>query len=228
MIKDPELIKQIGVKDFEYFMNHRKLASEHLDPLFAKGLFFLQDQKWKDMRSTLSPAFTGSKMRLMFDLLTECAKNSMKTLKEQIHESSSDALEMKELFTKFTVDIIATCAFGLEVNSFKNPDNEFVKIRKVIDDFNKPQAAFKMLGFGMFPKLMEFFKLRLMDESTCEVFQATITDTIKIRVERKIVRHDMINLLMQANKGQLSHDKSVEDAKEGFAMDLILQCRSWT
>ena len=170
------------------------------------------------MRSTISPAFTGSKMRLMFDLLTECAKNSMKTLKEQIHESSSDALEMKELFTKFTVDIIATCAFGLEVNSFENPDNEFVKIRKVIDDFNKPQAAFKMLGFGMFPKLMEFFKLRLMDESTCEVFQATITDTIKIREERKIVRHDMINLLMQANKGQLSHDKSVEDAKEGFAM----------
>ena len=219
LIKDPALVKQIGVKDFEYFLNHRKLASEKLDPLFAKGLFLLQDQKWKDMRSTLSPAFTGSKMRLMFDLVTECAKNSTKTLKEQIQKSSSNAQEMKELFSKFTVDMIATCAFGLQVNSFKNPDNEFIKIRKAVDEFRKPAVAFKILGFGMAPKLMEFFNLGLMDKSSSANFKATILETIKIREQRKIVRHDMINLLMQANKGQLTHGKSAEDKNEitGFA-----------
>ena len=40
-------------------MDHRSVISEEADPLFGKNLVSLQGQKWKDMRGTLSPAFTG-------------------------------------------------------------------------------------------------------------------------------------------------------------------------
>jgi cytochrome P450 family 9 len=47
LIRDPQIIKQIAVKDFEHFMDHRVFISEELDPLFGKSLPSLQGQKWK-------------------------------------------------------------------------------------------------------------------------------------------------------------------------------------
>lgn len=40
MIKDPELIKQICIKDFDHFPEHQSFGSEiKLDPLWDKNLF---------------------------------------------------------------------------------------------------------------------------------------------------------------------------------------------
>lgn len=42
ILKDLELIKQIGVKDFDHFVDHRVFMDEDADPLFGKNLFFLR------------------------------------------------------------------------------------------------------------------------------------------------------------------------------------------
>lgn len=53
-IRDPELIRQISVKDFGHFVNHRSMFDENVDKFFGrKSLFILRDQNWRDMRSTL-------------------------------------------------------------------------------------------------------------------------------------------------------------------------------
>ena len=116
MVKDPAIIKQLAVKEFDSFLDHQVILSEEADPLFGKALFSLRGQKWRDMRATLSPAFTGSKMRLMFDFVTKCAKQATEHLEQQVKSTETLDFEMRDLFAKFTVDVIATCAFGLEVN----------------------------------------------------------------------------------------------------------------
>ncbi|CAH1974892.1 unnamed protein product [Acanthoscelides obtectus] len=42
MVRDPDLIKSICVKDFDHFSNHRTFVPEDVDPLFAKNLFALK------------------------------------------------------------------------------------------------------------------------------------------------------------------------------------------
>jgi cytochrome P450 family 9 len=42
-------------------------------------------------------------------------------------------LELKELFTKYTNDVIATVAFGIQCNTLENPDNEFYKMGKELN-----------------------------------------------------------------------------------------------
>lgn len=114
-IRDPDLIKQITVKDFEHFLDHRDFMSE-MEPLFGKSLFMLTGQRWRDMRATLSPAFTGSKMRQMFQLIVDCADEASQILLKRAKATPSlEPTEMKDMFTRFTSDVIATSAFGLKV-----------------------------------------------------------------------------------------------------------------
>lgn len=117
MIRDLELIKQITVKDFEYFLDHRDFfLDEETEPLLGKSLFMLKGQKWRDMRATLSPAFTGSKMRKMFQLVVECSEEATNIMLKEANASNEPYVpEMKDIFTRFTNDVIASSAFGLKV-----------------------------------------------------------------------------------------------------------------
>jgi cytochrome P450 family 9 len=42
LLRDPELIKMVTVKDFDHFLDHRTATSEDTEPLFEKGLFGLK------------------------------------------------------------------------------------------------------------------------------------------------------------------------------------------
>ena len=62
---------------------------------------------------------------------------------------------MKNLFTRFTNDAIASAAFGIEVNSLKDPKNEFYLMGKDVTDLT---SGFKFLRFIIFqisPKLFD-------------------------------------------------------------------------
>ncbi|GBP58407.1 Cytochrome P450 9e2 [Eumeta japonica] len=88
IIRDPELLRLIGVKDFDYFTDHRSFGGDK-DSFFGKSLFGLKGQKWRDMRSTLSPAFTGSKLRGMVPLMQDCSENLVQYLKSEAEKNDS-------------------------------------------------------------------------------------------------------------------------------------------
>lgn len=148
LIRDPELIKCITIKDFDHFVNHRRVLTNgdaENPSLFEASLVAMENVRWKDMRSTLSPVFTGKKMREMFQLMNEVAKESVAFLAKQIllqNEPSVQGYEvnMKEFVTRYTNDVIASTAFGLEVNSFVERDNVFYMMGKRLTNFSTLQT----------------------------------------------------------------------------------------
>ena len=78
VLRDLDLIKSVTMKNFECFMDHRSIVDEKVDPLFGLNLFQMTGDKWKEARTLLSPAFTASKMKGMFDLMVVCAENFIK------------------------------------------------------------------------------------------------------------------------------------------------------
>ena len=42
VLRDPELIKMVTVKDFEFFLDHRTIFTEDIEPILGKGLISLQ------------------------------------------------------------------------------------------------------------------------------------------------------------------------------------------
>ncbi|OXU27622.1 hypothetical protein TSAR_009025 [Trichomalopsis sarcophagae] len=53
--------------------------------LFARStnLFNLTGERWKEVRNLVSPAFTSSKMKAMFELIVQCAKDFVGYLEER-------------------------------------------------------------------------------------------------------------------------------------------------
>lgn len=75
LIKDPDLLKRVLVKDSKYFVNRTQTADEQADPLTAKAVFALKDKRWKHIRLGMTPIFTTGKMKKMFYLVDKCAKD---------------------------------------------------------------------------------------------------------------------------------------------------------
>ncbi|KFB49796.1 AGAP012296-PA-like protein [Anopheles sinensis] len=224
VVRDPELIKRIGVKDFDHFVNHRSVFgntdNNHPRALFSKTLVALNDQKWRDMRATLSPAFTGSKMRQMFDLVGECCESMVKFYQNEVRRKSGTKVhEMKDVFTRFSNDVIATCAFGLKVDSMGSVNNDFYTNGKKMVAFDRPIVILKMIGFQMAPRLMGWLGLDLFDREQNDFFTEIIRDTVRARDADGIVRPDIVHLLMEARRGLLKHQKETKEEEEvkGFA-----------
>lgn len=217
LVKDPDLIKQMIIKDFDHFTEHRVIITEEIDPLFGKNLFSLSGQKWKDMRTTLSPAFTGSKMRQMFHLIGNCCDDGVTHLLNESKQHHRMVVDMKDLFTRFTNDFIATTAFGVNVNSLKDKDNEFYTIIKKATTFNGVQA-FKFIGYSILPKLMKFLKIKIFQPSLHKFIRQLVGDTMKQREHSGLIRLDMIHLLMQAKKeGIIQEDNNCSNEIDEFA-----------
>ena len=75
------------------------------------------------MRAMVSPVFTSGKLKLMVPHIDKCGVNIEEHLKTAA--MTGEVLEAKEMFGKFTLDAIATSGFGIESNSFKDPENIF-------------------------------------------------------------------------------------------------------
>lgn len=197
--RTPAVIKQIGIKDFGSFMNHRGDFGGD-DPMMSNNLFFIKNDEWKEMRSTLSPVFTGSKMRLMHSLITKTCAQFVKFLKDN-SGGESKVYDLKDIFTRFTNDSIATCAFGLEVNSMKDRDNEFYRTGK-LSTKNDWKFLLKFIGITAFPLVMKWFGIRFVSVENEQYFRGIIRETIRHREENNIVRPDVVSLLMACRAGE--------------------------
>nr|XP_019557481.2 cytochrome P450 9e2-like [Aedes albopictus] len=217
VICDPDLIKRIAVTDFDHFMDHRPIFgasnSDHPNLLFEKTLFALTGQKWKNMRSTLSPAFTGSKMRQMFKFVVQCSESMVWFYQGQPRGRS---YEMKDVFSRFANDVIATCAFGIEVDSLRKQDNEFYVHGSKMLQLTRLSVVARILGYRFAPTLMGRLGLDINDQAQNQYFSSLVKETVKTRNVEGILRPDMVHLLMQAKQGTLNHQVEIEQNR-GFA-----------
>ena len=141
------------MKDFDHFVDHRTFFPEDSDPLWVKNLSALTGNKWREMRTKLSPAFTSSKMKSMFSLISQNGERFVKYFLDK--DSKLITLEMKNIFTRFTNDVIANTAFGVECDSLSDRKNEFYMMGKEATDFSGFWMNVKLFVCILVPKLLQ-------------------------------------------------------------------------
>lgn len=210
LIRDPDLIRDITVKDFDHFPDHRAFVDEEIEPLFGKNVFALRGDRWREMRNTLSPSFTASKMKFMFELISKCSKGFVEYMLD--HPELCSSVETKKIFRRYTTDVIASAAFGVTVDSMKDPNNEFYLRGIEATKFSSGKLAmFKFMFMRALPRLAKALGVTFFPTATLNFFRRIVDENIKTREREGIVRPDMIHLLMQARDKSTTQKMTLDD-----------------
>lgn len=194
---EPELVKDILVRNFESFSDRGFYFNEKDDPL-STHLFFVSGQQWKDLRTKLSPTFTSGKIKMMFNNVSLVCDKMINHIAPTA--DLNESIEMKEILSSFTTEVISNVAFGLETECLGNPKNEFRKMARKIFEPPKWEMA-KVMFMNSFPKAAKALKLGFNDKETTEFFMDVIRKSIEHREANNIQRNDFLQLMIQSKSG---------------------------
>lgn len=196
VLKDLDLIKDIYVKNFDNAPDHRSFIDEKMDPILGKNVFSLRGDRWREVRSALSPSFTASKMKFLFQLVSKVSEDFTQYLLD--NPEITKMIETKDALSRYTNDVIATAAFGISVDSMKHRENEFYLRGKDATNLSGTLRVLKFFAGITFPRIMRFFGQTYLSKDTNKFFINLIHDTVTMRDEKGVTRPDMIHLLMRA------------------------------
>lgn len=193
VVTDLELVKRVLIKDFNNFENRGIFYNELDDPLSAT-LFTIEGQKWRNLRHKLSPTFTSGKMKHMLPLVLRVAEEMSKVFKEKL--SSPKELEITDLVGRYTADVIGSCAFGLDCNSQRDPNADFVTMGKRAVTERRYFGLLDFFIFG-FPHLSRRLRLQVTVPDVAEFYIRIVRETINYRLKTKEKRNDFMDMLIE-------------------------------
>lgn len=181
-----------------------------MEPLSAH-LFNLEAERWRPLRTRLSPVFTSGKLKEMFPLILECSKHLGQYLDKLV--AKDEPIECRELTAKYTTDVIGSCAFGIEMNALSDEESEFRRLGREVFAVSFKQIL-KLRLTQIIPGLYNLLGSLLPPSEITTFLTKTIVDTMKYRDENNITRPDFVNMLMELKK----HPNKLENISEYFTI----------
>lgn len=203
LVCDLELIRNILIKDFQHFVDRGTYSDEKNDPLSAH-LFNVADDKSRNLRVKLTPTFTSGKLKAMFSTLLDCGIPLQRFIDKAA--ASGETIELRELSAQYTTSVIASVAFGVDINCIDNPDTAFRKFGRKFFSRNFKNSL-RFTSHFLFPKLIKILGIRLIDHDIEEFMTSMVQQTLEHREKNNIVRKDFFQLLLQLrNTGNVKLD----------------------
>lgn len=202
IICDLDLIKQVLIKDFHQFSDRGTSFNEKHDPLSA-NLFNLREDRWKFLRSKITPTFSSGKLRLMAPIIAQLGDK----LLSKLEESRGENVNTGNVFARYTTDVIGNCAFGLDCNSLDDPESEFLKMGNMV--FHPRQSSvvkrFLLLFFG---GLAAKLGIITTQSEVHSFFYDLARQCIEYREKERVDREDFLSSLLQMKaKSELTFDE---------------------
>ncbi|XP_059222053.1 cytochrome P450 6d1 [Stomoxys calcitrans] len=208
LVRDAELARKVLTTDFASFHDRGVHVDEKYDPLTA-NLFNLEGQKWHTLRNKLSPSFSSGKLKAMFETIDEVGNKLINYIAKEVEDGKIHNLEIKSLMTTYAVDIIGSVIFGLDIDSFTKPNNEF-RILSINLHGNQKSVLllrFRRLMAFIYPPLAGLLARLGIKDSVTYGLRDIIARTIEFRERHGIMRKDLLQLLIQLrNTGKISDD----------------------
>uniref|UniRef100_A0A182JVP2 Cytochrome P450 n=1 Tax=Anopheles christyi TaxID=43041 RepID=A0A182JVP2_9DIPT len=199
LVRDPELIKEVLSKSFHNFAanDFSDTVDEKSDPLLARNPFSLSGEKWKTRRAEITPGFTNNRIKAMAHLMDAVCDHMSDYLRNQAKSNNGvAALDAKEVMAKYTTDVVASCIFAIDAQSFVKENPEIRLMGKRIMNFNfVVQLALLVTTF--FPSVKKFYKFTFIPKDTEQFFIRIMQDAISYRKKNKINRTDFLDHLLQ-------------------------------
>ncbi|EDV95133.1 probable cytochrome P450 6v1 [Drosophila grimshawi] len=214
LIRDLQLVRTVLVEDFVSFSNRFAQCDLRRDKMGSLNLFFARQPEWRDIRTRLSPVFTGAKIKQMFSLMEEIGCDLewyLKRLTRDMRRGDADrgvVVSIKDVCDLYNTDMIASIAFGLRSYSLRNTQSEIGShCREIFRPNVRRMVDFFVIFF--LPKLAPLLRCKLFTEPHSEFLRRVIQLVIEERERGGDLRNDLIEMLLTLKKeADLQQDKS--------------------
>ncbi|KAJ8304350.1 hypothetical protein KUTeg_017933 [Tegillarca granosa] len=153
LVSDPDMIKEIWVKDFQHFSDRPELA--YAGEMAYSAVTLARGNHWKFLRNVLSPSFSPAKLKQMYSSVEECTTQMISQISKQSKNNCSVNMEHNvtsfnlkfRICHGFAMDVICSTAFGLQIDSQENPNNQFIMMAKQMTSLKFSNPMFMLQDF---------------------------------------------------------------------------------
>lgn len=202
LIRNPDLVKQLLITDFDHFVSHKVDNDRFLCTLLG-------------LQNTLSPAISGNKLQSISNLMIKTSKQFTETLK--VTDKTAKMFNSRVLFARYANDIIASTIFGMELNSLRDTNNELFIAGRGLNQFNYKNAM-RLLASSSFPTLMKLINLFNAEDKNVEIIKKNIKKAFEATKKGDIAENIVIDSLVKARDGQTQNDNEKVQTNVGFAV----------
>jgi len=218
VINDEELAKKVLIKDFDHFTDLRPMGydgkSKDAQIMMNMGAN-LKGEKWKNVRSITSAAFSSGKLKIMHPHIVKCGEHLEGYIQKIVDKG--EEIEARDIASIFTIDSMATSGYGLELNSFDDPENTFRKMALTLvgapgygSAMDMARAVFIMTA----PSLAKLLGVPNFPTKPCLFLSDIIERTYRHRIKTGEKRNDIIGVIVEEMKATESSIDIKEEEKE--------------
>ncbi|XP_063533630.1 cytochrome P450 6B5-like [Cydia strobilella] len=170
IIRDLDVLKHVLIKDFENFADR---GLEFSKDGLGQNIFHSDGEIWRSLRTRFSPMFTNSKLKNMMHLLNDRANKFVDYVGEITAKTPEH--DIHGLVQKFTMSSITACAFGVDMDTFRE---DIPTLKRVDKDIFTPNfmveldmlfpGVLKKLNLSAFPAYLKSFFKELVENVTTE------------------------------------------------------------
>ncbi|CAG9859382.1 unnamed protein product [Phyllotreta striolata] len=193
VVKDPKIIKNVLIKDFNSFSDRATANAEH-NKVLRNFLFFMRNPEWKSTRNQMSPIFTSGKLKAMFPTLSEVGERFQKYIGNNL-----GVIEAKEASSKFSTDFIAKAFFGINAHCFDDENAIFRVLGRKVFDFSV-RNGFVSTAYFCMQNVVKLFKLNFTEQWIIDYFADSFLHAYESRVQSGTRPNDFIDLLIDTKK----------------------------